>query len=225
MNQINWFVNVSGFFILILMVALLALPYFLVIYFPESGSYISEIAKSVTPWSVILLLVLVFHEQIKSVVVSIGALIQRTKRGELGPLKFDSQQSPESSQLSQEQVDLFRESISKMEQEKNQAVQALKFYFHRTLYLTIYRSQIELLQFLVNAKSPVDQGQLKIFYEVAIARNPSLKNYPFERYVGYLRENFLTMVHPDGKISITPAGEDFIHTLGRDNVSLEVFSN
>lgn len=225
MNKGGWFTSILGFIILVIVLVLLAVPYYLVIRFSASGVYITEISKFFIPWSIILFLLLVFNEQIKSVILSIGDLIRRIKKGGIGPVTLDTSQEAGGVHLTKEQVDQFRSSVGKMEHEKNEAVRALRYYFHRTLYLTIYRSQIELLQFLIAANAPVEQKRLKVFYEAAITRNPALKQYSFERYIGYLRDNFLILINAEGKISITPTGKDFVDELVKNNIPIESFPN
>ena len=89
MNRSNWFTNILGFIILVIVLILLAGPYALVIYFPTSGAYIAEISKFFIPWSIILFLLLIFNEQIKGVILNIGDLIRKTKKGGIGPVTWD----------------------------------------------------------------------------------------------------------------------------------------
>ena len=92
MNWKQTLINVLGIVLLLLIISALCLPYYLVIKFAIVATYITEIAKVNIPWIVILILILVFNEQIKSVIFNIGDLVKRTRKGAFGPITVDTQQ-------------------------------------------------------------------------------------------------------------------------------------
>ncbi|MDP2653102.1 MAG: hypothetical protein Q8Q08_03620 [Candidatus Omnitrophota bacterium] len=220
----QWLVNLLGFFVLLILIVVLAAPYLLVIYFPDSGADVAEVSKVIIPWMVIMFLILIFNTELKWVITNFGDFIKRTKKVGIGSSTIDTQQDTEGLHLTKEQAEQMRIEFGKIQQEKDTILQGLTFYFHKFLYLTVYRSQVEMLQFLANSAAPIHKDQLKVFYEAGIARNQSLKQYPYERYLAYLKDNFLITIHQgNGNVEITPAGRGFLQAITNERVPVETF--
>lgn len=80
----------------------------------------------------------------------------------------------------------------------------------RTLYSTIYGSQLKILQKLNSSNSETKES-LKVYYEEARSTSPnSYKKYPYDQYLEFLTINNLIEITPDGKITIKSIGRDLL---------------
>jgi len=138
-------VNILGFIVLFILIAILAIPFYLIIRFPNSAEHFVTFSKIFIPWIIIFFLLLVFNEGIKLIFSNFASLIKRIRKGGIGPVTYEISQDeniPGKGAMAKEEVD-------SMIKEKDETI---KFWFYKTITLTIYRSQIELLQYLSNAK-------------------------------------------------------------------------
>lgn len=92
------------------------------------------------------------------------------------------------------------------------AIAQLKFTFSR-IDFQIYLGQLKIIEVL-NSNSAPKQMAMDV-YNKAIASYPEfLKDYPFEKYLGFLKTNNLILEHED-TLSITQFGREFLAFLVR----------
>jgi hypothetical protein len=76
----------------------------------------------------------------------------------------------------------------------------------------IFRSQILLLQEL--NRRALALAEARTFYDKAATENPIVyANYPFERWLNFMKANILVLQHPAGIVEITVRGRDFLKYL------------
>ena len=90
------------------------------------------------------------------------------------------------------------------------------------IYDSIYGSQIRFFQRL-NHTSVETKESLKLYYENATKNYPdAYKNYPYERYLGYLKANGLILFEDnDENVEISQLGKDFLRYILEANLSVE----
>ncbi len=212
-----------GLFVLSIMVA----PFYLLIRFRDAATEIVLLSKGVIPWLTIILLCLLFHDDLQIMLRAFSQLIPRLKSGKVGLFEgqFGDQQSEVGGlTLNAEQVQQVRGYIQATEQEKATQQTWLRFYFHKCVGLQIFRSQVELLIALSQAPDGDAWESLRRFHQLAISRNPSLSGYPFEQYMQFLESNSLITVS-NSRVQISDVGRGFLQFLQENRVLVEHFSN
>jgi hypothetical protein len=92
-------------------------------------------------------------------------------------------------------------------------------YIHDTTWHTIFKSQIFMLREL-NSKNSLPLLGVKQFYDQAVVDYPEIyQEYPFERWLAYMKGEQLLVHHPSDMLEISNRGKDFLKYLahwGRD---------
>jgi len=93
------------------------------------------------------------------------------------------------------------------------AASELTLVFSRVDFL-LYKSQLKILEFL-NSNPSAPKQMARDVYNAAVAFYPEvLKDYPFEKYLGFLKTN--NLIHEEEEIlSITEGGREFLAFLVR----------
>jgi len=196
---------ILGFVALILMAAILAAPYALVILFPAQDAALATISATAIPWIVVLLVLMIFNEGIKQVFESIGRAIDRMRRvsaagataelGEQGTISI----TPELAQQISE----------RFQQETNFGWQ----YYIQFIHATIYRSQYRLLTSLVD-DGPKAADEVAEYYADFASKKPKDAEYPITSWLAYLVNNRLVQFNQEtSRYEITQHGAAFVTVL------------
>lgn len=218
---------VISLFVALVVLGVMAAPFYLLIRFGDAANEIVLLSKSAIPWLTIILLCLLFRNDLQFMLRAFSQLIPRLKSGKAGPFEgqFGDQQSEVGGlNLSAEQVQQMKGYIQTAEREKATQQTWLRFYFYKCVGLQIFRSQVELLIALSQAPDGDAWESLRRFHQLAISRNPSLSGYPFEQYMQFLESNFLITVS-NSRVQISDVGRDFLQFLQENRVSVEHFFN
>ncbi len=202
-------------------------PFCMLIKYQDVAGEIALLSKSMIPWLAIVLLCLLFRDDLKLAFRALSQLIPRLRSGKAGPFEgqFGEQQSEMGGlTLSAEQARQIWNHIQAAEQEKATQQTLLRFYLHKCIGLQIFRSQVELLIALSQASTGDAWDSLRRFHKLAGSRNPALSGYTFEQYMQFLESNFLITV-ANSRVYISDIGRDFLQFLQENRVSVEHFLN
>ena len=93
------------------------------------------------------------------------------------------------------------------------AISQLSFAFMRIDFL-IYKGQLKILEFLNSHPTTPKQMARDMYNEAVVSYPEVLKDYPFEKYLGFLKTNNLILENEE-TLSITLFGVDFLAFLVR----------
>jgi hypothetical protein len=124
-----------------------------------------------------------------------------------------------------EQQARIRADLVKLKLTDNESVEVLVqhlataqlFHAAEKMYRLIFGGQIGILKHL-NLYGPKDSNELRSFYETARANFPTVLNaYPFEAYIGFLKNSGLIMTNDNVRYAITPLGKDFLQWMAAES--------
>jgi len=215
-----WYVTLLGFVFGVLVLASLAAPLYLIVEFPDSAKYFTEIAKTLIPWVSVIVLLLVFHEGVKQVFGSLaGALWRLRKIGAPGFTSEFEEQQRNVYPLTKEQIQQLADYIQSVKTAKEGETAWAWHFFVKYVAATIYGSQVKLLRSLRD-ESPKGPEELLSFYKLFLQREPEATHYKFEQYVQYLVSNVLIQFDAsNSKYVITANGKRFLKALEDAGVS------
>lgn len=92
---------------------------------------------------------------------------------------------------------------------------------HEIRYRTITGSQIELM-LRANSPSPVDEASARSVYDIAAQNFPdTYRNFSFDTWLNWpINSGLMRRDHGTGRILITPLGQDFLHYLVDNGLTL-----
>lgn len=217
--------DLFGVLIIALIIALLASPLLVAVIYPGSGENAAKISATLVPWTIILLLFLVFNEGIKGVFSSIERAIDRMKKIGTGSsvTEFESDQS-KGIHLSEEDAEILATEFKSLQEQTTTETTWAWHYYLKYIAVTIYRSQIELLAHIKD-QGAADVSECMRFYHTFLSREPSASSYEFTSYMEYLTSNNLISIDSEtGKYSLATHGERFLEEIESSGISMDKFS-
>lgn len=217
-------INMLGILVFVVILALITSPLWLVIRYPEGASHFTEISEIMIPWLCFTLLMLVFNESVKEISASISGAIGRLRKVSAAgaTTEFDDHQKDVLS-LTKDQTDKIAEYIQSISQQKDTESAWAWHFFIKYVAVTIYGSQIKLLQAL-KADGAKKVQELLPFYNLLLSREPNATSNAFAEYVGYLTTNVLIQYDESSDTyGITNNGERFLEHLATYGLGWETF--
>ena len=204
------FKTILRFSVIVLIVLLLTAPYSLVICFPAVAQYITEISKTAIPWVIILLLLLIFNQGVKTLIDNLAGMISRIRRISAVGTVADLEDQRGHVSLTPEQVNYLRAQVDLLNKQSKDNVNLALTYFLKFIGSTIYGTQYKLLNDIMH-NTPKTIGEALKYYNSFVAKFPEGTKYEFNDWVNYLESNFLLQLDSTSqKYGITIAGKIFI---------------
>lgn len=195
--------NILGFIVLLVTLALLAAPYALVIRFPEQAEHFTAISRTIIPWVAVLLLFLIFNEGVKNLIISISGAIGRLRKISAVGTVADLETSQAGIQLTSDQIQQITTTV------QTESTWAWLF-FIKYVHTTIFRSQYELLDSMDREGDKASE-ELAKHYNRFLSRKPEDFEYSFESWMEYLSTNLLVQFdEPTRKYQLTKQGRVFV---------------
>ena len=197
-----------------LLIVLLITLHALVILFPEDAEWLSAVTSATFPWTILLMLFLIFYDSITSFLGNlkeVSAAGITVKVGQTGATLIDA----DGTLISHDFDELTK---------SNQASQKLaRTYFLRFIYAVIYRSQYEFLEDLVN-KGPSGRVIALVAYINFTSRKPKRLEATFGEWMAFLTTNSLVSVKEANIYEVTSLGKLFVTEVGATGIGASRFN-
>lgn len=197
-----------------LLIVLLIIPHALVILFPEDAEWLSAVTSATFPWTILLMLFLIFYDSISSF---LGNLKEVSAAG------ITAKVGQTGTTLSDADVTLLRQHLGELTEGNEASQQLARTYFLRFIAVSIYRSQYELLADLVD-NGPRGQVIAVGAYTNFASRKPKNLKATFDEWMAFLTNNSLVFVNEANNYQITSAGELFVAEVRAADIDASKFN-
>lgn len=196
-KQADIILNLAG---LVFIGLVLALPFYLAVTYHDASGDIADIAKVYIPWFVMLVFVIVFHEQVRELIISIATAFRRGFKwgGKDGGIEIGTNQGRADiahtigGHITDEELADIKQAFA------NETDYAWK-YFLRYINTTIYGTQFRMLV-RASEKGSVSIDEAIDFYIDFLGKSEKKSDeYPTKDWTDYMIENQLIVIDKDNK--------------------------
>jgi hypothetical protein len=213
------------FLLYILLICILGAPLILVILFPGQAAYVTDIGKTLIPWICLLILAAIYSDGMKGILSKIADAFGRLKTFSAGgaTVELNPQELITSSVTSDQTKQLYSH-IEELTEQKAGANNLASHFFIRYVAVTIYGTQFRFIEALEVATLPA--ANAVSFYNQFVSIAPQGTDYPFNRWIGYLLDNFLVKFNPaENTYEITLAAKNFLNSARSAGLASHSFVN
>ena len=197
-----------------LLIVLLITPHALVILFPEDAEWLSAVTSATFPWTILLMLFLIFYDGITSFLGNLKEVSAAGITAKVGQTRAT---------LSDADVPLLHQHLDELTKGNEASQQLARFYFLRFIYALIYRSQYEFLAGLVN-NGPGGRVIALEAYTNFISRKPKRLKGTFDEWMLFLTDNLLVSINEANNYQVTSAGELFVAEVRATGIGASKFN-
>ena len=183
-----------------LLIVLLITPHALVILFPEDAEWLSAVTSATFPWTILLMLFLIFYGGITSFLGNLKEVSAAGITAKVGQTEAT---------LSDADVTRLSQHLDELTAGHEASQQLARTYFLRFIAVSIYRSQYEFLADLV-VNGPGGQVLAGGAYTNFTSRKPKRLKATFDEWMAFLTNNLLVFVNEAHNYQVTSAGELFV---------------
>ena len=195
-----------------LLIVLLITPHALVILFPEDAEWLSAVTSATFPWTILLMLFLIFYDGIISFLGNlkeVSAAGITAKVGQTGATLSDADVTRLSQHLDVTRLSQHLDELTKGQEASQQLART---YFLRFIAVSIYRSQYEFLADLVN-NGPGGRVIALEAYTNFTSRKPKRLKATFDEWMAFLTANSLVFVTEANNYKVTSEGKLFVEVV------------
>lgn len=204
MGRMSWSERVGRLIEILLVLALLAGPFWLLIQFPQAATQIAAMHATLVPWVIVLVVLLIFRTSLQAFLSGIAEALGRLRSIGAGSTRADFDQGSGSLPIGTESG-------------QNEAL----YWYLRYVAVTIYGSQVAALQ-AISSAGPMSRENLIQFYSQYLAKGGD-RSYVFESWLRYLVDSKLLTMGASGAFELTQGGQAFVAAAKSAGVTPDTF--
>ena len=223
-KQADIILNLAG---LVFIGLVLALPFYLAVTYHDASGDIADIAKVYIPWFVMLVFVIVFHQQVRELITSLAKAFKGGFKwgGKNGGIEIGTNQG-RADITNTTGTPITDEELAEIKRAFAEETDYAWKYFLRYINTSIYGTQYRLLLLTSKQESVNFFAAYDIYTDFLKKIDKERKDYPFEEWVGYMVENQLIIADEENKsFNIGRHGKNFVDTVKAAGVDTSKYLN